>query len=518
MSTLSRYSGLTFLHKTVKIKTREQICFATAIKGCRCGMRISEEEWHMAGFFSRIGSSFGKLWSAREGLSLRNIRPAKLYYAGSYTLALLLANLSFNYLYMDFRIGNIPANTLQYVCQITVSVAIMLLWSTRFKPLIRVSSAVLLIGLIPFLFLPPGIPKVIFACVAWAGLGGCQTAARCGFAFAANNAERLVCMFITTVVTGGYYFLQGLGVTNIFFTHILPMILGLGLVISQNLYRENEVVAVEETSPSDRRIVYFAMGYMIVYYATDAFVQAGTGTGLALLGLGYALSGILFAAILLLLKKSVWHVWNFFFALLILRSLLGVLPGQAALLVPERFLSGLSCIGMPVSLYMLGGVQKRYSSVSLLKKCTILLILFVPAAIISSDLLKAHAPQLLPWVTLGICLAVGVGFILATPASFKYLFSADWMEDFRKTDMTVLRDKVEQTDRFEHYGLTPREKEVAALLLAANTVRMIAGELKISQSTVNMHTANLYRKLGINSKAELFKKFGVAETETQAEG
>ena len=142
-------------------------------------------------------------------------------------------------------------------------------------------------------------------------------------------------------------------------------------------------------------------------------------------------------------------------------------------------------------------------------------MLFLPAAILGADLLAALAPNLVPTAVLLFVIALVVGFTLATPLTYKYLFSADWMDELHSTDMTVLRNKVAKSDRFERYRLTPREKEVAALLLSANTVRMVAGELKISQSTVNMHTANLYRKLGINSKAELFKKFGVADEAEQ---
>jgi DNA-binding NarL/FixJ family response regulator len=38
---------------------------------------------------------------------------------------------------------------------------------------------------------------------------------------------------------------------------------------------------------------------------------------------------------------------------------------------------------------------------------------------------------------------------------------------------------------------------------------MIAGKLKIKEPTVKLHTSNLYKKLGINSRAELFLLFGV---------
>jgi DNA-binding CsgD family transcriptional regulator len=36
--------------------------------------------------------------------------------------------------------------------------------------------------------------------------------------------------------------------------------------------------------------------------------------------------------------------------------------------------------------------------------------------------------------------------------------------------------------------------------------------LGISQGTVNTYAASLYKKIGVNSKTELFLKFGVTET------
>ena len=73
-------------------------------------------------------------------------------------------------------------------------------------------------------------------------------------------------------------------------------------------------------------------------------------------------------------------------------------------------------------------------------------------------------------------------------------------------------EKVETVDKFSSFGMTPRQKEVAILLLAAKTRRQISGELGLSESTVKTHVSELYKKLNINSRAELFKLFGVADT------
>ncbi len=63
--------------------------------------------------------------------------------------------------------------------------------------------------------------------------------------------------------------------------------------------------------------------------------------------------------------------------------------------------------------------------------------------------------------------------------------------------------------RFERnldsFKLTPREKEIITLILNGYTSKEASQLLNISQQTVKNHTANVYRKLEINSKLELFQ-------------
>ncbi|MFC7614553.1 helix-turn-helix transcriptional regulator [Actinokineospora soli] len=55
------------------------------------------------------------------------------------------------------------------------------------------------------------------------------------------------------------------------------------------------------------------------------------------------------------------------------------------------------------------------------------------------------------------------------------------------------------------YGndLSPREVEVARMLATGRTNREIAEQLFLSPRTVEQHVARLFRKLGINSRAQL---------------
>ena len=53
-------------------------------------------------------------------------------------------------------------------------------------------------------------------------------------------------------------------------------------------------------------------------------------------------------------------------------------------------------------------------------------------------------------------------------------------------------------------ALTEREKQITALLLKGRTYKLIAEELFLSENTVKTHVKNIYSKLGIKRKSELF--------------
>ena len=59
----------------------------------------------------------------------------------------------------------------------------------------------------------------------------------------------------------------------------------------------------------------------------------------------------------------------------------------------------------------------------------------------------------------------------------------------------------EETGRGFDAGLTPRELEVLGLIAEGLTNREIATRLVVSEHTVHRHTTNLYRKLGVSSRA-----------------
>ena len=75
-------------------------------------------------------------------------------------------------------------------------------------------------------------------------------------------------------------------------------------------------------------------------------------------------------------------------------------------------------------------------------------------------------------------------------------------------DQTVLNsgkhhlvDDLAKKDRV--FSLTAREKDIYLLLLEGYTLKEVAQELGIKYSTANTHMTGIYRKLGVNTRAEL---------------
>lgn len=58
-------------------------------------------------------------------------------------------------------------------------------------------------------------------------------------------------------------------------------------------------------------------------------------------------------------------------------------------------------------------------------------------------------------------------------------------------------------------ALTPRERQVFALLIQGKKQREIADLLAVRPTTVGFHTQSLYRKLGVHDRAQLLLRYAL---------
>jgi DNA-binding CsgD family transcriptional regulator len=62
------------------------------------------------------------------------------------------------------------------------------------------------------------------------------------------------------------------------------------------------------------------------------------------------------------------------------------------------------------------------------------------------------------------------------------------------------------TDAFADI-LTPKQRDIARMILRGHSSLSISAKLGISEGTAKLHRANIYARLGISSQGELFRKF-----------
>lgn len=443
-------------------------------------------------------------------IDLKSIRRSRYAYFLAYALELMLFKTRGYFMPIGTSFFFIPGYTAVLAVHGLASLIVMLLWTNRFKKLIYISAAVMAAGFVPFIFLPYGMPRLIFAMIAYAGLGGCVTAARCGYAFALNNAERLFGMLIMYFYCAVMFFVDSRDVTPFWIKAVVILVLLAAFCFCLLRFREDDFEVKETSSAQDEKGLYCALAFFISYFVIDSFnwglVDASFKNEFTFLCIGMTLSGIFFAAAFIKLRISLMHLWNVFLCLNAVMTVFAILNQHPGFFRAQYFFSGLSLFGWPLSIYLLGCAQRQFASYRLLKKCTLIFVLISPVFNFSADFIEEYIPEYMPVSALIVVLIVLLITLIASHYTYVHLFSVPWIRNVKQSDMNS-RELAD--DIFKEYDLTPRQREVAQLLLQAKTRRQIAGELGLSESTVKTHTSDLYKKLNINSRAELFRLFGV---------
>ncbi|MBQ8663980.1 MAG: response regulator transcription factor [Eubacterium sp.] len=74
-----------------------------------------------------------------------------------------------------------------------------------------------------------------------------------------------------------------------------------------------------------------------------------------------------------------------------------------------------------------------------------------------------------------------------------------------RIERAAIQEKLTVTEATEHYNLTKRESAILRRLMQGQNNNQISEELQISVNTLKKHVLNIYRKLNINNRVQLFK-------------
>ena len=111
-------------------------------------------------------------------------------------------------------------------------------------------------------------------------------------------------------------------------------------------------------------------------------------------------------------------------------------------------------------------------------------------------------------------LAGAGGYILKNTPPFKILESikevhhggAPMSPGIARKVLKLFSQNIIAKEKKEDYNLSPREKEVLALLVNGKSYKMIADELSITYDTVRAHIKKIYEKLHVGSMTEAVAK------------
>ena len=464
---------------------------------------------------AELAESLRELLGARETLSLRSVRRQYLPYFFGFPLAMILINVENFFISSDAGVGGLPVTAYAFLAFTTGAIAFFAF--CREDNAARVSKAAAVLaaaGLVPWLLLPAGFPAFLCALALMAGIGGCVSCGSFSFVFVLNNAERF---FGSALMLLSIRFVKLLallpGITPLF-RKAAALVFVAALAVSMLRCRQADFAgkSARETPRFDGGvrlaafllIAYFAIRITGFYAPAYRYVPASF-----LLGALELLPLLLCIAVQVVFRRSVWTLCNVFF----LSALLSYGMWHAGWPELAHLFAELKELGFLAAFYLIGCVTNRFCDFRMHKRLILLCMTAVGALFLAVELLQLR----LPGTPAAIVTAAGffAAFLLLSPAFSRYLFLADWSKELRAVCMNApgqaaggSGDLGGQVSRLDGTALSPREKQVTLLLLQGMTLRQIAPELRLTPATVATYSKSIYKKLGINSRAELFLRFG----------
>jgi DNA-binding CsgD family transcriptional regulator len=356
----------------------------------------------------------------------------------------------------------------------------------------------------------------------------------CLFCFVLNNVERLAGMALIQLYYGLYYSTLNTlpavhGAINTW-GGIAAMAVFLVVVFCcrtqghtgyswHTKYSGHTLYATEIHTDSDGKGsgVPFVIGLGVIHYmimCMSNYIEWAENSVYALaFGLGTVVS-ILFVSVIQLLKgRSALYIWLMFLAFTLF-GLGALLYDTPAAIISGSFAYGLGdSLGYIIICYMCAGAIKQSKSLRMFRLYCLVFFAeyFVISGLFSVYFNYFDAPNKV--LAFSVVLVMVTLCLLFMPLIQKRLFEADWTDSLYLRDMEEYSHTLAETEAIsakEHLDLTPREQEIFTILLSGAAPKEIAGTLKISYDTVLFHQKNLYRKLGIQSRAELFARHSLS--------
>jgi DNA-binding CsgD family transcriptional regulator len=468
-----------------------------------------------------------RFFQTRDELSLSNIRRNLWPLWLTFPLTVILGDA--RYFNMNIAVAGFESYEL-LLYPLGLGWLVLVFVPERFVYNLLKVAAICCAALLPFQFLlTDEIPKLAVF-MAFQFLNGiCAGCAFSVFCFKLNNIERFSGIAIIIFYYSLYYsvyrafpavqFAWKTWGSCIFMAFYLVAIFLLGsrlknpeLEVPGNTVQQK---ADELTgNPSRESKMKMVIGLHIVYYSIMCMINYIEGSQNIIyslnFGLGQFSSIVMVILIMLIFNRNALYVWLIYLVFTLLGMSIVNYDSKVAHELGSYFYGFGDGSGYIIMYYLCAGAIKKSKSFKVHK--LFCMIIFIEYFIISGIFSRAFALYEGSYhtIALGVVLALCSFCFFALPFLQKRLFEADWTDGLHLKDMAEYTQGLADTDAIninDHLNLTEREHEIFTMLLKGMAPKEIAHTLKISYPTVNFHIGNLYRKLRIQSRAELFAKY-----------
>jgi DNA-binding CsgD family transcriptional regulator len=335
------------------------------------------------------------------------------------------------------------------------------------------------------------------------------------FIYILNNTEKLYSCLFSNIFISSYAIVESTFGLNKFISYLILLVSFILIFfqskkMTENDYKEEEL-KYEKNAPKIKKILYVS----IIINCIFLIFCRGTGRALLLIvndlypeniEIYYNIGGLLGSLILFIIykfaKKSNSLTWNLIFGSYIFSMFLGILSDKKIVLSIYSFTLGLTItMGITCMYYILGVISKKYWNYAYVKY-NILIIAILGSGVGSlfgNAIYKINDPTLNEIVIITSFLLMLI-LLMISPFFAATFYSHKWDEDSTKANIDNLNLR-----KFMKYNLTNKEIEVCNHLLKNESVRQIAISMNISENTVKFHKKQIFDKLKISSKEEIFK-------------
>jgi len=459
-----------------------------------------------------LNTAITKLFQVRDELSFRNIRRDLLPVTLVFPLSVIIGNLR----HYDLSIAMAGFET-NWVTYFLLGLGWLIVSFTPKRliiPFLRIAAVVSAI-LLPFMIFMPIGPWRFVLYMALKFINGLNAA--CAFylfCFVLNNIERLFGMVLIQIFYGFYYATWSMFPVLHTSGSAWVGVAAIAVYLAAVFFCRVERTEIKTDDSGKGSGVPLVIGLGVIHYMIMCMSNYIEWTEYSVSALAFGIGsfvsiGFIFA-IQLFTGRSALSIWLMFLTF--------SLCGLGALLYDSRitFISGSFAYGLGDSLgyiiicYMCAGAIKRSKSLKMFRLyCLVSFInYFIISGLFSLYFNYFDGPN--KFLAFAVVLVLVSLCLLYMPFIQKRLFEADWTDGLYLHDMDEYSRPLAETEKLDakdHLNLTAREKEVFTMLLDGRAPKEIAHILKISYETVHFHQKNLYRKLGIQSRAELFAKY-----------